>query len=60
MTAFQMITYAVYLVFKATYNESALEALDTERGEPSYTATRIVREQVPNTDWYNYNIMLTL
>ena len=36
MTAFQMITYSAYLIFKADYNNSARVALDSVRGEGYY------------------------
>ena len=43
MTAFQMITFAVYLVFRAPYNQTVMEELNDYKNDESYYQSRIYK-----------------
>ena len=64
MTAFQMISYSAYLIFKADYNNPAREALDQVRGQGYYdshiTADHLQDENGNDLEWVNYNFSLDL
>ena len=60
MTAYQMISYAVYLVFRAPANETVMQELNDFRNDQTYYQRNIRKKQVGNTGFYNYLIQLNL
>ena len=59
MTAFQMITFAVYLIFRAPYNQTVMEELNDYKNDQSYYQSRIYKQEIAD-GIYNYSIELEL